>query len=61
MYFQGYLCAPHSYIATQAPLKNTVEDFWRMVFEQKSQAILMLTALEENGSVSKQTRNTLMC
>jgi protein tyrosine phosphatase len=33
-------------------MENTTEDFWKMVYEQKAQAILMLTALDESGSVS---------
>ncbi|PSN49691.1 hypothetical protein C0J52_05324 [Blattella germanica] len=37
------------YIACQAPLPTTVTDFWRMVWEQQSKAILMLTDLMENG------------
>jgi len=30
------------FIGTQAPLKNSVEDFWQMVVEQKSQSIVSL-------------------
>lgn len=37
------------YIACQAPMSNTVDDFWRMVWEQQSKVILMLTHLYENG------------
>lgn len=37
------------YIATQAPLENTVADFWRMIWEQKSRVIIMATDLNENG------------
>ena len=50
--FQGYLCAPKSYIATQAPMNHTREDFWQLAWEQQAQVILMLTGLEENGIVS---------
>ncbi|KAH9638061.1 hypothetical protein HF086_014922 [Spodoptera exigua] len=37
------------YIATQAPLSNTVVDFWRMIWEQNSRLIVMLTEYMENG------------
>ncbi|XP_050303389.1 uncharacterized protein LOC126741104 [Anthonomus grandis grandis] len=37
------------YIATQGPMHNTVDDFWRMVWEQHAKVILMLTHLVENG------------
>ena len=41
-----------AYLATQAPLPNTVNDFWRMMWEFKSRAIVMLCQLtEENGQV----------
>jgi len=37
------------FICTQAPLKHTCSDFWKMVWEQNSQVIVMLTKLEERG------------
>ncbi|RVE49377.1 hypothetical protein evm_005992 [Chilo suppressalis] len=37
------------YIACQAPLPNTVIDFWRMIWEQNSRLIVMLTEYMENG------------
>lgn len=30
-------------------MQNTVEDFWRMIWEQQSKVILMLTHIFENG------------
>ncbi|XP_035667064.1 uncharacterized protein LOC118409825 [Branchiostoma floridae] len=43
----GYKFQTRAYIATQAPLEQTCEDFWRMVWEQQSPAIIMLTDFEE--------------
>ncbi|XP_033115932.1 tyrosine-protein phosphatase non-receptor type 21-like isoform X2 [Anneissia japonica] len=55
----GYINASHirvpiageivHYIASQAPMENTVKDWWRMIWEQEVQVIVMLTALEEEG------------
>jgi len=43
---QGYDGAEKYYIATQAPLPNTINDFWQMVWEQKTALIVMIG--EEN-------------
>ena len=49
--FQGYQ-QRHQYIVTQGPLKDTVDDFWRMVWEHRASTIMMLCQLEEKGKVS---------
>uniref|UniRef100_A0A8C7BFB9 protein-tyrosine-phosphatase n=1 Tax=Neovison vison TaxID=452646 RepID=A0A8C7BFB9_NEOVI len=38
-----------SYIATQGCLQNTVNDFWRMVFQENSRVIVMTTKEVERG------------
>ena len=50
-YLKGYrfLC---TYIATQGPLSNTVNDFWKMIMEQQSKTIVMLCPLAEEGEES---------
>ena len=48
---QGYT-HPQEFIATQGPLKKTLADFWRLVWEQQVRVIVMLTVGMENGRVS---------
>ncbi|KAJ8040458.1 Receptor-type tyrosine-protein phosphatase T [Holothuria leucospilota] len=37
-----------AFILTQAPLSNTVEDFWRMVYDWKCPLIVMLNQIDHN-------------
>jgi protein tyrosine phosphatase len=41
-----------AYIATQAPLPETLGDFWRMVWSSGAGAVLMLTGLVEGGAAA---------
>ncbi|XP_037388494.1 protein tyrosine phosphatase receptor type Db isoform X11 [Pygocentrus nattereri] len=38
-----------AYIATQGPMPETISDFWRMVWEQHTANIIMITKLEEKS------------
>ncbi|CAJ0587081.1 unnamed protein product, partial [Mesorhabditis spiculigera] len=49
-YIDGYE-KPKAYIATQGPLPETFDAFWRMVWEEGSAMIVMLTNLEERSRV----------
>ncbi|CAL1528918.1 unnamed protein product, partial [Lymnaea stagnalis] len=47
-YMPGYN-SKREYIATQGPLPSTRDDFWRMIWEQNSRNIVMLTRCHEKG------------
>ena len=47
---QGYL-QRNTHILTQAPLDNTIEDFWRMVLQCDVGTVVMLNNLEEGEEV----------
>ncbi|XP_021100762.1 receptor-type tyrosine-protein phosphatase S isoform X20 [Heterocephalus glaber] len=49
-YVDGYR-RQNAYIATQGPLPETFGDFWRMVWEQRSATIVMMTRLEEKSRI----------
>ncbi len=48
---QGYK-QRNAYIAAQGPLRNTVADFWRMIWEFKSKTVAMVCNSEEEGQES---------
>ncbi|XP_058856002.1 receptor-type tyrosine-protein phosphatase V-like isoform X2 [Acipenser ruthenus] len=39
------------FICTQGPLRSTMTDFWRMVWEQNVRSVVMLTLCKEHGKV----------
>ncbi|CAL8101211.1 unnamed protein product [Calicophoron daubneyi] len=49
-YIDGYQ-RQRAYIATQGPLPETFYDFWRMVWEQNSRILVMMTRLEERARI----------
>ncbi|XP_061522937.1 receptor-type tyrosine-protein phosphatase mu-like isoform X2 [Phycodurus eques] len=49
-YVDGYH-RPNNYIATQGPMQETMYDFWRMVWQENTAAIVMVTNLVEVGRV----------
>ncbi|XP_053086753.1 receptor-type tyrosine-protein phosphatase delta isoform X16 [Pangasianodon hypophthalmus] len=49
-YIDGYR-KQNAYIATQGSLPETFGDFWRMIWEQRSANIVMMTKLEERSRV----------
>ena len=50
-YLQGYR-QRGAYIATQAPMENTVNDFWRMIWDYQSRSIVILCKMKEDGKAN---------
>ena len=49
-YIPGYR-SQREYIASQGPIPSTIDDFWRMVWEQSVAIIVMLTLCTEKGRI----------
>ena len=58
-YIDGYM-KKKAFIATQAPIPDTISDFWRMVWMQNSLTIVMLSNEMENGRVSPSVFTSLL-
>uniref|UniRef100_A0A8C5INE5 protein-tyrosine-phosphatase n=1 Tax=Junco hyemalis TaxID=40217 RepID=A0A8C5INE5_JUNHY len=54
-YIDGYH-RPRHYIATQGPMQETVKDFWRMIWQENSASVVMVTNLVEVGRVRCQSQ-----
>lgn len=51
-YIDAYM-KKKAFIATQAPLPDTFDDFWRMIWEQKCYTIVVLAQEVENTKVNQ--------
>ena len=49
-YLQGYRHCKE-FLVGPGPMESTSADFWRMIWENQSHAIVMLGQLNENGEV----------
>ena len=45
----GVIFRANYFITTQAPKDKTINDFWRMVYEEKAKVVVMLCNFEEGG------------
>jgi len=55
---QGYR-SPREYIGCQGPLPSTIDDHWRMIWEQNVHVVVMLTLCKEGQKVNRQPFNIL--
>ena len=51
---QGYQ-QREAFILTQAPLENTIQDFWRMLWEYEVISVVMISSAKERDMVSSQS------
>ena len=51
-FIDGYMMR-RAFIATQAPIPDTIPDFWRMIWEHESSTIVMLSKETESGKVGQ--------
>ena len=42
---------PRAYIGTQGPMQGSFPEFWRMIWEQNTTVVVMITHLFEGGKV----------
>uniref|UniRef100_A0A8D1M437 protein-tyrosine-phosphatase n=2 Tax=Sus scrofa TaxID=9823 RepID=A0A8D1M437_PIG len=55
-YIRGYGGEEKVYIATQGPIVSTVGDFWRMVWQEHTPIIVMITNIEEMNESGTEER-----
>ena len=48
-YITGYKSESKAYIAAQGPMSNTIDDFWRMIWNERVSSIVMITKLVERN------------
>ncbi|CAD5125992.1 DgyrCDS14175 [Dimorphilus gyrociliatus] len=48
-YIRGYNGQKRAFIATQGPMPHTIVDFWKMIWQEKCEIIIMITKLEEEA------------
>ena len=47
---------PRAYVGTQGPMQGSFPEFWRMIWEQNTTVIVMITHLFEGGKVILQNK-----